>query len=103
MNRSPLARRTPLRRTPFPRRRPAPSTVIPWTVRTEVEERSGGLCEWPSCPEQATDLHHRLMRSRGGKHTATNLAHLCRGHHRSIHNHPAQSYESGWLIKGGHQ
>lgn len=103
MNRSPLARRTPLRRTPFPRRRPAPSTVIPWTVRSEVETRSGGLCEWPSCPEPATDLHHRLMRAQGGQHTAANLAHLCRSHHRHIHDHPAQSYESGWLIKGGSQ
>lgn len=101
MKRTPLQRRTAIRRTPFPRRRPAKSTVIPWTVRQEVEARSGGLCEWPSCPEQATDLHHRLMRSQGGKHTVENLAALCRSHHRHIHDHPAQSYESGWLIKGG--
>lgn len=101
MKRSPLARKTPLRRTPFPRRRPRPSNVIPWTVRQEVETRSGGPCEWPSCPERAMDLHHRLMRSQGGKHTVDNLAHLCRAHHNRIHANPAQSYESGWLIKGG--
>ena len=101
MKRTPLNRRQPLRRNPFPRRPPRKSTVIPTTVRAEVEARSGGVCEWPSCPELATDLHHLLMRSQGGEHTLTNLRALCRSHHRNIHDHPAQSYESGWLIRGG--
>lgn len=101
MKRTPLRRRTPMRRTRSKRRHPAGSQ-IPAEVRAAVEARSGGLCEWPSCPNHATDLHHLRMRSQGGKHTETNLVHICAPHHRHIHDHPAQSYESGWLIKGGH-
>jgi hypothetical protein len=54
VKRSPLQRRTAIRRTPFPRRLPRLSNVIPWTVRQEVETRSGGLCEWPSAGRQCT-------------------------------------------------
>lgn len=118
MKRSALTRRTPLARTgrlrsrsrvvkrgdktrdAYLRRRRA-AQPFPATVRRSIEARSGGVCEWPACHTRATDLHHRLMRSQGGQHTASNVAHLCRRHHRHIHDHPAESYQTGWLIRGG--
>ena len=99
MKRTPLNRKSPLRRTPF-FRKPAKKSQVPPEIRDAVTARSGGLCEWPSCPNPATDLHHKQMRSQGGKHTVDNLAHLCRGCHDRIHANPAQSYEAGWLIRG---
>lgn len=103
-----LRRRTPLRRTPIRRarsRRPS----VPTRVRVDVATRSGGRCElvWTiepehitvRCPLPATDMHHRLMRSQGGAHTADNLLHLCADHHRHVHAHPAEAYEHGWLIR----
>lgn len=103
MKRTALERRTELRRrawitrTPFVRRRPNPASAIPSTVRTQVVGRSRGWCEWPSCTEQATDMHHLLMRSQGGTHTVANLRHLCRRCHDRIHANPDDSYASGWL------
>lgn len=51
-------------------------------------------------------LHHRLMRSQGAGyadlHKPSNLIWLCgtgtTGCHWYVHNHPAESYEAGWLV-----
>lgn len=52
------------------------STDIPQAVRDVVRKRSGGICE--SCGvAPATEMHHRLYRSRGGLHTASNLLDVC--------------------------
>ena len=113
MKRTPLQRRKALKRTPFPkrtkpmRRTPASRSQtrktgngIPTDVSDAVRARSGGICEWPSCPDWATEMHHLLMRSQGGPHTEENLRDLCGAHHGMIHANPADSYESGWLIRG---
>lgn len=106
MKRTPLNRRQPLRRNPFPRRPPRKSTVIPSTVRAEVEARSGGLCEVRAegCTGRALHKHHRLRRSQGGQHTVANVTDACPWCHLiAIHGNPEWAYENGWMIRGGSQ
>jgi 5-methylcytosine-specific restriction endonuclease McrA len=78
---------------------------IPAKVRAEVLERSQGLCEIAHGPHihRADHLHHVLMRSQGGKHTADNLLAVCSEAHRTIHLNPALAYERGWLKRSGIQ
>lgn len=85
------------------------SSTIPESVRAEVRARSGGRCEaqLAGCTGEATEMHHRLRSSHGGPSIAANLLHLCGpfgpfdGCHRRIHANPADSYESGLLIRDG--
>lgn len=93
-----------MKRTPLRRRR---NPGVPRRVRVDVATRSDGRCEYTfasadhpgdgRCGETATDLHHLLPRSQGGRHTADNLVALCRAHHMHIHRHPTDSYALGWL------
>jgi 5-methylcytosine-specific restriction endonuclease McrA len=53
-------------------------------------------------------VHHRLRRSAGTKEQVDRLANLTTvcgsgttGCHREIHNHPTESYATGWLIRRG--
>ncbi|MGW9587468.1 HNH endonuclease [Microbacterium sp. NPDC055455] len=76
------------------------ATPIPTKTRRLVEERSGFLCE--GCGErEATELHHRKYRSRGGGHEVSNLIHLCGwGNHTGCHGtaHSAEGHELGWSV-----
>lgn len=107
MKRTPLVRRTPLRRTgplervPIRRRRPA--NPIPLDVRREVHARSRGRCEInaPGCTGTARHLHHRLPRSAGGRHTWGNLVDACVSCHAYVHANPERAYAAGWLIRRG--
>ena len=80
-------------------------TAIPPKVRREVAGRSGGWCEidHDNCSLRATQMHHILRRSQGGKNEADNLLHLCLNGHSYIHANPALSYEQGWLKRSGIQ
>ncbi|GAA1775520.1 HNH endonuclease signature motif containing protein [Agromyces lapidis] len=53
-----------------------------------------GQCRFPGCSRRAdhADLDHTTAWQHGGKTTATNLAALCRHHHRLKH-------ESGWRVE----
>lgn len=76
---------------------------IPGQVRSEVVARSGGRCEAGAsdqCTGRCDHLHHRLRRSQGGKHTAVNLLACCERCHAHIHDHPAEAFVEGWLIRG---
>ncbi len=64
-----------------------------------VYRRSGGHCEMPGCQRLTDELHHRKLR-RHGDHRPVNLMHLCREHHRLVHDNPETSYENGWLVHG---
>jgi hypothetical protein len=70
-----------------------------WSEETRrlVSARSGGRCELGSCPELATDLHHR-QRRREGRHGPSNALHLCRVHHSWVHGHPGQARAAGWIV-----
>jgi hypothetical protein len=64
---------------------------------------------WPTCHQLGltgecaggVEVHHKLRRSQGGTHELDNLATLCAAHHRWVHEHPAQAYELGLLIRSG--
>lgn len=68
-----------------------------------VEQRAGGYCEvcgLPALPSMA--LHHRKLKSRGGKDTAANLIRIHHGCHNlktsSIHLNPEAASQKGWMV-----
>lgn len=93
----------PIGKSGAARRRRRPRTIPP-EVAAQVRSRSRGMCEVAhliGCgPHPAQHLHHILMRSHGGEHTAENLLHVCEPGHRLIHGNPAVSYELGLLRRG---
>ena len=68
-----------------------------------VTQRAGGYCE--TCGRPASEsmaLHHRKLKSRGGKDSVSNLI---RVHHEchnlgteSIHSRPAYATDKGWMV-----
>lgn len=74
------------------------SNHIPAKNRRSVEQRSGFVCE--GCGNrEATEIHHRKYKSRGGGHEVSNLIHLCGwGNHTGCHGvaHSAEGHELGW-------
>lgn len=78
---------------------------MPAAVATLVEARAHCNCEAmiPGvCNLRGEHLHHRLMRSQGGQHTAANLIHVCHLCHQWIHAHPARAYKLGLLVRSTH-
>lgn len=58
---------------------------IPDSLRRAVLTRDSG-CRWPGCSKRRfVDVHHVVFVSRGGKTRLSNLATLCRAHHRLVH------------------
>ena len=47
------------------------------------------VCRFPGCAVVAhrCDIHHLRHRAHGGEHRLDNLMHLCRHHHRFVHEH----------------
>lgn len=70
---------------------------VEWTERTTrpaVSARSGGICE--NCGKQrATDKHHRLNASRGGKWHPANILDLCRLCHHRVTVNPSWAESRG--------
>jgi hypothetical protein len=67
-----------------------------------VKERAGDYCE--TCGKAAQPsmaLHHRQLRSRGGKDVASNIIRIHHGCHNlktnSIHLNPSISEAKGWI------
>jgi 5-methylcytosine-specific restriction endonuclease McrA len=62
-----------------------------WTISGEVRKRSGGKCEARikgiRCNCKASDVHHIIKLSDGGKTVLSNLIHLCVECHERRHNH----------------
>ncbi|MEM9714457.1 MAG: HNH endonuclease signature motif containing protein, partial [Actinomycetota bacterium] len=52
-------------------------------------------CRFPGCSviAQRCDTHHLHHQASGGQHRLDNLVHLCRHHHRFVHEHR-------WTITG---
>ena len=100
MKRSPLQRKTelrrgqPIRRGKALRSKPKP---VPKDVYAQVLARDGGCVARLLVPEIGCsgriDPHHALMRSQGGKDTLEDMIAVCRAHHDWIHANPARSYE----------
>lgn len=78
---------------------------VPSSVYDAVVERDCGCVAQRSLPEVLCfgrlDPHHVLRRSQGGHDTEDNLITLCSAHHRWVHEHPAKSYEMGYLKRSG--
>jgi hypothetical protein len=90
--RTPLKPGGPLRRTEFKQK--APKQPRGWAkARKAVRERSGGLCEvkTPACTGIASDCHHVLNRSQGGKSDVELLLDACRSCHDYIGHNPAEA------------
>jgi hypothetical protein len=62
---------------------------IPAAIRRAVVARDV-TCAFPGCdlPPRCCDVHHIAHRAHGGPHDITNLVHLCRRHHRLLHDTP---------------
>lgn len=81
-----------------PRRKPEPLALR--RSREVVQERSRGRCEHPDgCEATAQVVHHRAGRVGKGAHDPHLLMHLCDDHHRWVHDHPAESYANGAMVR----
>jgi len=58
--------------------------TIPPALRRALQHRDGG-CRFPGCGVRFTQAHHIRHWAEGGPTTLSNLALLCRRHHRSVH------------------
>lgn len=72
-------------------------------ARELVYARSGGWCEiaLPGCTRRATEWHHRLNRSHGGRWEASNGLHLCSRCHLAVTNtdgNRAEYERCGWVV-----
>jgi 5-methylcytosine-specific restriction endonuclease McrA len=72
---------------------------IPLRVRRIVWARSGYNCEACGLPG-ADHIHHRKLRSQGGRHDPVNLLHVHHACHEQIHAHPERAYALGLLVRG---
>lgn len=104
MKRSHLPRRTPLARGSKRLKSVGRSrrSIIPEAVKAAVRARSRSVCERKvrgieRCYFAATDFHHVLPRSQGGKHTVENLRHLCRLDHDFCKLHPVAAEAEGLI------
>jgi 5-methylcytosine-specific restriction endonuclease McrA len=62
----------------------ARTRTIPPALRRALRDRDGG-CRFPSCGLRLADGHHIRHWAEGGPTTLSNLALLCRRHHRAVH------------------
>ena len=62
----------------------ARTRTIPPALRRALEHRDQG-CRFPGCHGRFTQGHHLRHWAHGGPTTLSNLALLCRRHHRAVH------------------
>jgi len=68
-----------------------------------VQKRANGYCEvCGGVMHEQGALHHRKLKSRGGKDTLSNLIYIHHGCHNlktdSIHLNPALAESKGWMV-----
>ena len=90
MKRSPIRRRSA-------RKAASDTAYSAWRLRY----LDGALCE--RCHQaQATEVHHRRLRSAGGHLTLpANAARLCASCHREVHANPTDAHAAGWIVRAG--
>ena len=71
----------------------ARTRTIPPALRRALQHRDGG-CRFPGCGLRFTQGHHVRHWAQGGPTTLSNLASLCRRHHRAVH-------EEGYQVERG--
>jgi hypothetical protein len=62
----------------------ARTRTIPPALRRALQHRDGG-CRFPGCGVRIGEGHHIRHWAQGGPTTLSNLAVLCRRHHRAVH------------------
>jgi 5-methylcytosine-specific restriction endonuclease McrA len=62
----------------------ARTRTIPPALRRALQHRDGG-CRFPGCGVRVAQGHHLHHWAQGGPTTLSNLALLCRRHHRAVH------------------
>lgn len=92
-----MKRSEPLRRSPMRARRRRPNMTP--ALRHAVWVRDAGLCQYCAgrVGEDEAEVHHRLLRSRGGQDSAENLITLHPVCHQGIHANPAKATEHGFM------
>jgi 5-methylcytosine-specific restriction endonuclease McrA len=75
----------------------ARTRTIPPAMRRALQRRDHG-CRFPGCGTRFTQGHHIRHWARGGPTTLSNLALLCRRHHRAVHE---EGYEVERQVDGG--
>jgi hypothetical protein len=118
MKRSPLKRKTPMRRTPGPSEGPRLTSRKPMRqvsakrrkrdapyqdARRRVHERGEGRCEAPvhaeGCHGWMEDCHHRAGRLGPDPHRMANLVGLSRACHAKAHEEPLWAFEHGVSVR----
>ena len=59
--------------------------TIPSALRRALQSRDRNQCQFPGCNSRHCDAHHVVHWAYGGKTQLSNLASLCRFHHRAVH------------------
>ena len=88
----------------------ARTRTIPPALRRALQHRDRG-CRFPGCGVRFGQGHHIRHWAQGGPTTLSNLAMLCRRHHRAVHEEGYRverrpdgdmqfRYPNGWLIPG---
>jgi len=77
--------------------------VLKQSIVKLVEARAGHYCETCGGPAlESMALHHRKLKSRGGKDSAANLIRVHHSCHNlgtnSIHANPAMATDKGWMV-----
>jgi 5-methylcytosine-specific restriction endonuclease McrA len=70
-------------------------------IRPRILARAQHECEvaLPRCERRAVHVHHRKLRSQGGKNDSCNLIAACSPCHRDVHASPARAYAAGWMVR----
>jgi hypothetical protein len=116
MKRTPIIRRTPLKRSqkPIPKRSKSPVRLARLALYEQAKAEAkatlmhiqrvaawtGGpdpLCEWPGCISIGTDCHHTHGRTGTNLYDKTKLRFLCRRHHQEVHHDPKAARALGLI------
>lgn len=84
MKRSPIKRKTPLRRVSKKRKKEARV----YAVRRKAFLASHPFCWFDFCPNASRDVHHKKGRLGGNYLNEDTWMAVCRKHHNWIHAHP---------------
>ena len=104
MKRTPLKRKTPLKRTgslsPVSKKRAKTNRQRAKFVKEELDKRQYCAAHIPNiCSRWATEIHEPILRSAGGSILAAdNSVAICRMCHRWVHDNVAEAKKMG-LIK----
>jgi len=95
---------SPPKPTPKPRtRKPlkAKPKRMPDDVREAVLDAAGRVCEWCGVPGGRLIVHHKLLRSQGGRDRVEDCAAVHAWCHLAIHIRPLEAQERGLIIGMG--